>query len=261
MELHKNSKSKIENDHLYNICHFFLVKLQFDDEVGLSCEGSENARKLNWKLHFLVENQIWRTSASGFFFLNTSRKEKNTVSNKLHLKTAPKLNITQGKINISLLICPFFSSNLQSEDELGLSCEGSENARQIELEQRILETRLRQQQLQSEEDSKWLLKEENNLKKRLSITASVGSDDLTGSTDNVEAACGGGTGSSAASTGLSGGSSSAASTGLSGGSSATGGGGSSRSAESSPRQHSLETKDKPVVVKVRTFFLLSPSSI
>ena len=144
-----------------------------------------------------------------------------------------------------------------------MSCEGSENARQIELEQRILETRLRQQQLQSEEDSKWLLKEENNLKKRLSITASVGSDDLTGSTDNVEAACGGGgTGSSAASTGLSGGSSSAASTGLSGGSSsATGGGGSSRSAESSPRQHSLETKDKPVVVKVRTFFLLSPSPI
>ena len=143
-----------------------------------------------------------------------------------------------------------------------MSCEGSENARQIELEQRILETRLRQQQLQSEEDSKWLLKEENNLKKRLSITASVGSDDLTGSTDNVEAACGGGgTGSSAASTGLSGGSSSAASTGLSGGSSAAGGGGSSRSAESSPRQHSLETKDKPVVVKVRTFFLLSPSPI
>ena len=34
---------------------------------------------------------------------------------------------------------------------------------------------------QSEEDSKWLLKEENNLKKRLAITASVGSDDLTGS--------------------------------------------------------------------------------
>ena len=102
------------------------------------------------------------------------------------------------------LICPFFLVKFQSEDELGLSCEGSENARQIELEQRILETRLRQQQLQSEEDSKWLLKEENNLKKRLSITASVGSDDLTGSTDNVEAACGGGggTGSSAASTGL-----------------------------------------------------------
>ena len=166
-------------------------------------------------------------------------------------------------MTIHNLICPFFLVKFQSEDELGLSCEGSENARQIELEQRILETRLRQQQLQSEEDSKWLLKEENNLKKRLSITASVGSDDLTGSTDNVEAACGGGggTGSSAASTGLSGGSSSAASTGLSGGSSAAGGGGSSRSAESSPRQHSLETKDKPVVVKVRTFFLLSPSPI
>ena len=175
--------------------------------------------------------------------------------------------IRKQTIHINLIL-PFFLVKFQSEDELGLSCEGSENARQIELEQRILETRLRQQQLQSEEDSKWLLKEENNLKKRLSITASVGSDDLTGSTDNVEAACGGsgggsggGTGSSAASLGLSGGSSSAASTGLSGGSSAAGGGGSSRSAESSPRQHSLETKDKPVVVKVRTFFLLSPSPI
>ena len=83
-------------------------------------------------------------------------------------------------MTIHNLICPFFLVKFQSEDELGLSCEGSENARQIELEQRILETRLRQQQLQSEEDSKWLLKEENNLKKRLSITASVGSDDLTG---------------------------------------------------------------------------------
>ena len=80
---------------------------------------------------------------------------------------------------------------MQSDDELGCH-PGTEDARQIELEQRILETRLRQQQLQSEEDSKWLLKEENNLKKRLSITASLGSDDLTGSTDNLEAACGGG---------------------------------------------------------------------
>ena len=48
-----------------------------------------------------------------------------------------------------------------------------------------MENRLRQQQLQSEEDSKWLLQEENNLKKRLSITGSLGSDDLTGSNDNV----------------------------------------------------------------------------
>ena len=65
-------------------------------------------------------------------------------------------------------------SGRQTDDETG------EKTRQIELEQRLLESRLRQQQLQSEEDSKWLLKEENNLKKRLSITASVGSDDLTG---------------------------------------------------------------------------------
>ena len=57
-----------------------------------------------------------------------------------------------------------------------------------------------------------LLKEENNLKKRLSITASLGSDDLTGSTDNVA----------------------------------------SRSTGSSPRQHSLEAKERPIVVKVRT---------
>ena len=60
------------------------------------------------------------------------------------------------------------------------------DARQLELEQRLIESRLRQQQLQSEEDSKWLLQEENNLKKRLSITGSLGSDDLTGSNDNVE---------------------------------------------------------------------------
>ncbi len=43
--------------------------------------------------------------------------------------------------------------------------------------------RLRQQQLQSEEDSKWLQKEESNLKKRLSITNSFGSDE--GSTGEV----------------------------------------------------------------------------
>ena len=71
-------------------------------------------------------------------------------------------------------------SGCQSTDELG------QEFRQIELEKRILETRRQQQQLQSEEDSKWLLKEENNLKKRLSIAASVGSkDDLTGSMENM----------------------------------------------------------------------------
>ena len=76
-----------------------------------------------------------------------------------------------------------FFFNLQSDDELGCPLSHGTDARQLELEQRILETRIRQQQLQSEEDSKWLLKEENNLKKRLSITASVGSDDLTGKSD------------------------------------------------------------------------------
>ena len=77
-------------------------------------------------------------------------------------------------------MCP-----LQSEDHEEGSAGMLEAARGLELEQRLLESRLRQQQLQSEEDSKWLLKEENNLKKRLSITASTGSDDLTGSTDNI----------------------------------------------------------------------------
>ena len=70
-------------------------------------------------------------------------------------------------------MCP-----LQSEDHEEGSAGMLEAARGLELEQRLLESRLRQQQLQSEEDSKWLLKEENNLKKRLSITASTGSDDL-----------------------------------------------------------------------------------
>ena len=70
-------------------------------------------------------------------------------------------------------MCP-----LQSEDHEEGSGGMLEAARGLELEQRLLESRLRQQQLQSEEDSKWLLKEENNLKKRLSITASTGSDDL-----------------------------------------------------------------------------------
>ena len=90
------------------------------------------------------------------------------------------------------------------------------SSRGLELEQRLLESRLRQQQLQSEEDSKWLLKEENNLKKRLSITASTGSDDLTGSTDNM-----------------------------------TSGSASQRSpVTSSPRQHSLESKQEKPTVKV-----------
>ena len=96
------------------------------------------------------------------------------------------------------------------------------SSRGLELEQRLLESRLRQQQLQSEEDSKWLLKEENNLKKRLSITASTGSDDLTGSTDNM-----------------------------------TSGSASQRSpVTSSPRQHSLESRQEKPTVKVSQFINL-----
>lgn len=51
-----------------------------------------------------------------------------------------------------------------------------ERVRHQELEQRLIEAKLRQQQLQSEEDSRWLRQEESNLKKRLSITQSFGSD-------------------------------------------------------------------------------------
>lgn len=46
----------------------------------------------------------------------------------------------------------------------------------LELEQRLIEAKLRQQQLQSEADSRWLHQEESNLKKRLSITHSFGSE-------------------------------------------------------------------------------------
>merc|ERR1719348_2807993 len=46
----------------------------------------------------------------------------------------------------------------------------------MELEQRLLEAKLRQQQLQSDADSRWLHQEESNLKKRLSITHSFGSE-------------------------------------------------------------------------------------
>lgn len=51
-----------------------------------------------------------------------------------------------------------------------------QSCRQLELEQRLLEATLRQQQIQSEEDQKWLQQEESNLKKRLSITHSFGSE-------------------------------------------------------------------------------------
>ena len=55
------------------------------------------------------------------------------------------------------------------------------NSRQLELEQRLLETRLKQQQLQSDEDSRWLHREETNLKKRLSNSGSFGSADSSSS--------------------------------------------------------------------------------
>merc|ERR1719361_2247588 len=53
--------------------------------------------------------------------------------------------------------------------------------RQLDLEQQLLEARLRQQQLQSEEDSKWLHQEESNLRKRLSTSGSFDSADSTSS--------------------------------------------------------------------------------
>jgi len=56
------------------------------------------------------------------------------------------------------------------------SDEEVERGKHMELEQRLLEATLRQQQIQSEEDSRWLHQEENNLKKRLSITHSFGSE-------------------------------------------------------------------------------------
>ena len=88
--------------------------------------------------------------------------------------------------------------NFQSREG---SDEEVERGKHLELEQRLLEATLRQQQLQSEEDSRWLHQEENNLvslrivappfflsvarclvdsfilqKKRLSITHSFGSE-------------------------------------------------------------------------------------
>merc|ERR1712025_578818 len=66
-----------------------------------------------------------------------------------------------------------FNSSCQSRDG---SDEEMERGRVLELEQRLLEAKLRQQQLQSEEDSRWLHQEESNLKKRLSITHSFDSE-------------------------------------------------------------------------------------
>ncbi|XP_071744242.1 focal adhesion kinase 1 isoform X4 [Lepeophtheirus salmonis] len=55
------------------------------------------------------------------------------------------------------------------------------SASPVGLEQRVLVAQIRRQQQQSEEDSKWLHQEEINLKKRLSITASFGSETSTDS--------------------------------------------------------------------------------
>eukprot|EP00090_Calanus_glacialis_P040090 TRINITY_DN6986_c0_g1_i1.p1 TRINITY_DN6986_c0_g1~~TRINITY_DN6986_c0_g1_i1.p1 ORF type:complete len:1244 (-),score=268.91 TRINITY_DN6986_c0_g1_i1:950-4681(-) len=72
---------------------------------------------------------------------------------------------------------PSFAASFNSASQ---SREGSdeevERGKHMELEQRLLEATLRQQQIQSEEDSRWLHQEENNLKKRLSITHSFGSE-------------------------------------------------------------------------------------
>ena len=57
--------------------------------------------------------------------------------------------------------------------------------RQLELEQQLLEARLRQQQLQSEEDSRWLHQEETNLRKRLSTSGSFDSADSTSSENPI----------------------------------------------------------------------------
>ena len=62
------------------------------------------------------------------------------------------------------------------------------NSRQLELEQRLLEARLKQQQLQSDEDSRWLHREETNLKKRLSNSGSFGSADSSSSENPTAAA-------------------------------------------------------------------------
>jgi len=67
------------------------------------------------------------------------------------------------------------TANHHSQSREG-SDEEVERGKHMELEQRLLEATLRQQQIQSEEDSRWLHQEENNLKKRLSITHSFGSE-------------------------------------------------------------------------------------
>ncbi|XP_069676126.1 focal adhesion kinase 1 isoform X3 [Periplaneta americana] len=60
---------------------------------------------------------------------------------------------------------------------------GGDNQLDLEMEQQLLEQRLRQQQRESEEDGRWLAEEETNLKKRLSIATSVSDRSDTDSVD------------------------------------------------------------------------------
>ena len=53
--------------------------------------------------------------------------------------------------------------------------------RQLELEQQVLEAKLRQQKIQSDLDNKWREHEESNLRKRLSASGSFDSADSTSS--------------------------------------------------------------------------------
>jgi hypothetical protein len=56
-----------------------------------------------------------------------------------------------------------------------------ESKRQLELQQQVLEAKLRQQKIQSDLDNKWRLQEELNLRKRLSTSGSFDSADSTSS--------------------------------------------------------------------------------
>ncbi|XP_057377626.1 focal adhesion kinase 1-like isoform X2 [Daphnia carinata] len=58
---------------------------------------------------------------------------------------------------------------------------------QLEQERRMLEWKLRQQQRQSEEDSRWLAEEESHLRKRLSVTASLSDRSDSDSMDGANA--------------------------------------------------------------------------
>ena len=79
------------------------------------------------------------------FFLNTRKLVK-----RIHV-----LSVIIFELN---MIRIFFQQPLDFREEA--------SAISFELEQRLLESRLRQQKLQSEQDSKWLQREENALKNR-----------------------------------------------------------------------------------------------